>query len=56
MINLSKYLKGTITIRELENMPNRYIQCIYKEFVNTLSKPDAEKAMAAEQLTEAIGG
>ena len=37
-------------------MPNRYIQCIYKEFVNTLSKPDAEKAMAAEQLTEAIGG
>ena len=56
MINLSKYLKGTITIRELEQLPNRYIQCIYKEFVTTISKPDAEKAMAAEQLQEAIGG
>ena len=56
MINLSKYLKGTITIRELESMPNRYIQCIYKEFVKTVTDPKTEKAMAAEQLTEAIGG
>lgn len=56
MMNLSKFLKGTTTIGELELMPNRYIQTIYKEFVTASQDPKAVESMAAEEMVEAIGG
>lgn len=56
MMNLAKFLKGTITIGELELMPNRYIQTIYKEFVSASKDPKIAESMAAEEMVEAIGG
>lgn len=37
-MRLSKFLKGTITIGELEGMPNRYIQAFYREYVLNMEK------------------
>ena len=56
MMNLSKFIKGTTSIGELEKLPNRYIQTIYKQYVDSMNDPKAQDAMAAEQLAEAIGG
>ena len=59
-MNLSKFLKGTTTIGELENMPNRYIHAIYKQYADTLRDKSKTEAMAAEEmedkLTEAMEG
>ena len=55
-MNLAKFLKGTTTIGELEKMPNRYIQTIYKEYVTTMNDPKATESIAAEQMVEAMGG
>jgi hypothetical protein len=53
-MNLSKFIKGTTTIGELENLPNRYIQVIYKEYVETLKNEEKSKAKAAEEISEQI--
>lgn len=53
-MNLSKFLKGTITMRELENMPNRYIQVIYKEYDTSLRDPKRKAMMEDEAITDEI--
>lgn len=59
-MNLAKFLKGTTTMGELENFPNRYIQVIYKEYVDTIK--DREKSEnksteeVEEQMEELMGG
>ena len=59
-MNLTKYLKGTITITELENMPNRFIHTIYKEYSEMIRDSQQQENMQAEQeaelLEEAMGG
>ena len=59
-MNLSKFLKGTTTMSELENMPNRYIQVIYKEYVDTIRDKSKSEGVAAEefqdQMEEMLGG
>ena len=59
-MNLSKFLKGSNTIGELQNLPCSFLQTIYKEFVDSAKDPNAQKAMAGEQmqdmLEEAMGG
>lgn len=59
-MNLSKFLKGTITMRELENMPNRYIQVIYKEYDTSLRDPKRKAMMEDEairdEIEDAMGG
>ena len=52
LINLSKYLKGSITIGELENMPNRYVHAIYKQYVNFLNSAEEQKAAAMEEVMD----
>lgn len=54
MMNLTKYLKGCTTLNELMNMPNRYIQSIYKQYVNMLKDKEKSEAHAAEQVEEEI--
>ena len=60
MMNLAKFLKGTTTIGELESHSNRFIQVIYKEYVETLKDKSKSDAMAAEeageQMEELMGG
>ena len=60
MINLSRHLKGTTTIGEMNNLPNRFVQVIYKDYVDFLKDPERQKMMAGEeiqdQLEEAMGG
>jgi hypothetical protein len=51
-MNLSRFLKGTITIGELENMPNRYIHTFYKQYTDMLKDEEAQKAKAAEDMVE----
>lgn len=53
-MNLSKFLKGTITMGELENMPNRYIQVIYKEYDTYMRDPKRQALMGEEALTDEI--
>lgn len=59
-MNLAKFLKGTTTMVELENMPNRYIQVIYKEYVDSLKSKVKSEAMATEnmqeEMEEVLGG
>lgn len=51
-MNLAKYLKGSTTIRELEEMPNSYIHTIYKQYVNMLQDEKAREAQASEEAME----
>lgn len=51
-MNLAKYLKGSTTIRELEEMPNSYIHTIYKQYVNMLQDEKAREAHASEEAME----
>lgn len=53
-MSLCKFLKGSTTISELENMPNRYIQVLYKEYVNMLKDPKQQESLAAENMTEQL--
>lgn len=59
-MNLAKFLKGTTTINELQNQPNRFIQVVYKEYVETLKDKSKSEAQAAEeveeQMEEMMGG
>ena len=47
-------LKGRISIGELENLPNRYIQVIYKEYVETIKSKENQDAVAGEEMEEQI--
>lgn len=51
-MNLAKFLKGSTTMTELMNMPNRYIQVIYKEYVNTIMDKEKSEAHQSEQMME----
>lgn len=59
-MNLSKFLKGNVSISELEKMPNRYVQVIYKEYDTFMRDPEKKKAMEGEivkdEIEEATGG
>lgn len=59
-MNLAKFLKGTTTINELQNQPNRFIQVVYKEYVETLKDKSKSEVQAAEeveeQMEEMMGG
>ena len=37
-------------------MPNRFLQYLYKEYINFLNDPERQKAAAAEEVTEALQG
>ena len=54
LINLSHVLKGRISIGELENLPNRYIQVVYKEYVETIRNKDKQDAVAGEEMEEQL--
>ena len=60
LINLTQVVKGRCSIGELENLPNRYIQVVYREYVETLRNKDKQDAAAGaemeEQLEEAFTG
>lgn len=53
-MNIAKFLKGTTTFGELENMPNRYIQVFYKEYINMLKDAEKREAHEAEQIQDEI--
>lgn len=42
MIRLAKHLKGVITIHELENLPNRYVQIIRKDYFDETERRKRE--------------
>ncbi len=56
MIALARFLKGTTSVGELMNMPNRFLQYLYKEYINFLNTPKLQEAAAAEEVTEALQG
>lgn len=37
-------------------MPNRFLQFLYKEYINFLNNPKQQEAAAAEEVTEALQG
>jgi hypothetical protein len=49
---LAKFLKGSITIGELENMPNRFIHSLYKLYIETQKDEDKRKAVESEQMMD----
>lgn len=56
MIALARFLKGSTSVGELMNMPNRFLQVLYKEYLNFMNDPERQKAAAAEEVTEALQG
>lgn len=52
MINLAKYLKGSTTIGELENLPSSYIHTIYKQYTIMLKDPKLQEAQAGEEVMD----
>lgn len=55
-MNLTKFMKGATTISELENLPNTYIQTIYKEYTEFMRDSKAQEGRQAEEVVEALGG
>jgi hypothetical protein len=59
-MNLTKFIKGTTTIGEFENLPNRFIHVIYREYIRTMTNEDGVKNIVAEEtvenLEETMGG
>lgn len=53
-MNLSKFSK--ITFSELENLPIKYLHCVYKEYDDTMRDPKKQEALASEQAEEQILG
>lgn len=51
-MNLAKFLKGSTTMTELMNMPNRYLHIIYKEYVNMIMDKEKSEAHQSEQMME----
>jgi hypothetical protein len=49
---LAKFLKGSITIGELENMPNRFVHSLYKLYIETQKDEDKRKAVESEQMMD----
>jgi hypothetical protein len=54
LINLSHILKGRISIGELENLPNRYIHVIYKEYVETVKNREKQGVIENEEMEEQL--
>ena len=54
MIGLAKFMKGSTTIGELENMPNTCIHAVYKMYIEFTKNMDAQKASAAEDMMETM--
>ena len=47
-------MKGIITIGELENLPNRYINVIYKEYFENMRNKDKQEALAGAEMEEQL--
>ena len=54
MVQLSRYLKGTIAVTELEHLPMQYIQVIYKQYAEFLNDKSAQEAAGMEEMVEAM--
>ena len=54
MVQLSRYLKGTITVTELEHLPVQYIQVIFKQYSEYLNDRQAQEADAMEEVVETM--
>lgn len=54
MMNIARFLKGTITFRELENLPNRYIHTFYHEYVDMLKDEAKKKNKESEDVSDEI--
>lgn len=53
-MNLAKFLKGTTSIGELELLPNKYIQVLFKQYTTTLLSKDAQEKLVAEQVSDEV--
>ena len=54
MIGLAKFMKGSTTLTELENMPNKCIQALWKLYVDTMRDDKKKEAMQSEESLEEI--
>lgn len=52
MIGLAKFMKGSTSLTELENMPNRFIQTLWKLYVDTMRDDKKKEAMESEQMMD----
>lgn len=53
-MNIAKFLKGIVSIGELEDLPNHYSHTFYKEYFDTMTDPEKQKAYSAESMAEGI--
>ena len=54
LINLAKYLKGSTTLTELDEMPVYMIHTIYKEYVNFLQDQEKQDQHASEEVMDEL--
>ena len=45
-------MKGSTTLTELENMPNKFIQTLWKLYIDTMKDDKKKEALAAEQTLD----
>lgn len=54
MIGLAKFLKGSTTIGELENMSNKFIHTLYKMYIDTMRDQKKAEGVASEQMVDEL--
>ena len=53
-MRLDKFLKGSTTVGELENMPYKFINTVYKMYLDTLRDQKKKQALAAEETMDEL--
>lgn len=54
MIGLTKFIKGCISFKDLEQMPNRFIHTLFKQYNESMKTESGKKAAAAEQIQDEL--
>lgn len=53
-MSISRFLKGTTTMVELENMPSWKSHTLYKEYTEFLKDEEAQQARQQEEMADNI--
>lgn len=53
-MNVSRFLKGTTTMVELENMPNWKSHTLFKEYTEFMNNEEAQQARQQEEMADNI--
>ena len=47
-------MKGSTTLTELENMPNKFLQTLWKLYIDTMRDSKSKDAVASEEMMDEL--